>query len=521
MPGNTGPLTSEQSSDDKADEYVLRMMEITKQFPGVLALDHVDFSLKKGEVHVVIGANGAGKSTLMKILSGAYKKDSGEIWLDGQNVDFNDARHARNLGVAIIYQTFSQVLHLNVMENIFLGREKTKCGFIDFKQMHRDAELALAKIGLSVDVKTPLADLGTAQRQMVEIAKALSFDAKVVVMDEPTSALTGNETETLFSLIKDLKAKGIGIIYISHRIEELKRIGDRVTVMRDGKTVATRSVSEVEIPELIHMMVGNDVNSAPKIGDRATKTGTEYLRVVNLSRDNAFKEISFELHMGEVLGLFGLMGAGCTEIARSLFGVDPIDAGEVFIHGEKAEIHSPADAMKYGLGFLTEDRQDSGLALSMSVGHNISLPSVSGFRRFFDFLDIAKENAAIDGWIAKLGIKTTTARQQIQFLSGGNQQKVVFAKWLMVKSTVLLLDEPTQGIDVVAKSEVHRLIHKFAHETGGAVLLITSELPELLNLCDRVLVVRKGRVEAELIARETNQELVMSHALGTNVRRKG
>ncbi len=518
MPVHAPTLSAEAAS--VSGEDLLRMSGITKRFPGVLALDNASFALKSGEVHVIMGANGAGKSTLMKILSGAYRKDAGEILLCGQSVDFGDTRQARDCGVAIIYQNFSQVLHLNVAENIFLGREKTSYGFIDFKQLRRDAEVALAKIGLSVDVETPLAKLGIAERQMVEIAKALSFDARVVVMDEPTSALTGKETETLFSLIRDLKAKGIGIVYISHRIEELKRIADRVTVMRDGRTVGTRSIDEVEIAELIRMMIGKESSAASLKGDAAPAPGAECLRAASLSRAGAFKDVSFALNEGEVLGLFGLMGAGCTEIARSLFGVDPIDAGEIFVRGRKAAIASPDEAMKYGLGFLSEDRQDSGVALSMSVGHNISLPSIGDFRRFFDFLDIARENKAVERWIGDLGIMTPSARQQVQFLSGGNQQKVVFAKWLMAKSTILLLDEPTQGIDVVAKSEMHRLIQTFARESGKAVLLITSELPELLFLCDRILVVREGRIAARLNARQTNQEIIMSHALGTCAERE-
>jgi len=518
---NTVPITGNTVPGEDSHVDILRMRGITKSFPGVLALDNVDFSLRKGEVHVLMGANGAGKSTLVKILSGAYKKDTGDIWLAGRDVSFNDTRHARESGVAIIYQTFSQVLHLSVMENLFLGREKTNHGLIDFKQMRSDAESAMARIGLSIDVTTLLSNLGMAQRQMVEIAKALSFDAKVVIMDEPTSALTRNETEMLFSLIRNLKAKGIGIIYISHRIEELRQIGDRVTVMRDGKIVDTRSIDESETSDLIMMMVGKEMGSFSEVKYASSFVGKECLRVAGLSREKVFADISFQLHEGEVLGMFGLMGAGCTEVARAIFGVDGIDAGEIFVRGQKAAINAPSDAMKYGLGFLPEDRQDSGLALSMSVGHNISLPSVGNLRKVIGLLDINEENKQIEDWVSELGIKTTSAKQQVQFLSGGNQQKVVFAKWLMVNSSILLLDEPTQGIDVVAKGEVHRLIHRFAEEKNGAVLMITSELPELLNNCDRILVVYQGQIRADLSAKEANQEILMSYALGISEQDKG
>jgi ribose transport system ATP-binding protein len=506
------------SPDEINDDQALSMRGITKRFSGVVALDNVDFTLRKGEVHVIIGANGAGKSTLMKILSGAYTMDSGEIRLNGQSVNINDARHAQSLGISIIYQNFSQVLHLSVAENIYLGREKTRYGLIDFKRMRRDAEAALARIGLKVDVRTMLGRLGVAQRQMVEIAKALSFDAKVVLMDEPTSALTEKETETLFALIRSLKKRGISTIYISHRIEELKRIGDRVTVMRDGKNVATCQIAEIATSELIRLMIGRQIKTSPDSGLAQATRGTESLRVENLKKENTLHDVSFSLHSGEVLGLFGLMGAGCTEIARSIFGVDRFDGGSIFVNGREARIQSPADAMKYGLGFLTEDRQQSGLAVTMSVGHNITLPSMGDFKLVLDFLNLTKENAAIARSIAELEIKTPSARQQVQFLSGGNQQKVVFAKWLMARSTILLLDEPTQGIDVSAKGEVQRLIVKFARELGGSVLLITSELPELLGLSDRILVVRQGAIVAEIPAREADQEKVMSYAVGNNIR---
>lgn len=521
MPRNAAPIAGNSMSGEDSRDDLLRMRGISKSFPGVVALNNVDFTLKKGEVHVLMGANGAGKSTLVKVLSGAYRKDAGEIWLAGKDVEYSDTRQARELGVAIIYQTFSQVLHLSIMENLFLGREKTKYGLVDFKQMRSDAEAAIMRIGLSVDVSTLISDLGIAQRQMVEIAKALCLDAKVVIMDEPTSALTRKETEMLFSLIRELKAKGIGIIYISHRIDELRQIGDRVTVMRDGKIVGTHRIDDVKTSELITMMVGKNAGNVSEAKHAALSVGSECLRVSGFSKEKVFQKISFQLHEGEILGMFGLMGAGCTEIARSIFGVDGFDAGEVFVRGEMASIQGPADAMKYGIGFLPEDRQDSGLALSMSVGHNISLSSIGNFRNTAGLLNLGEENKQIAAWISELGIKTPTPKQQVQLLSGGNQQKAVFAKWLMANSSILLLDEPTQGIDVVAKSEVHRLIHTFTREKHGTVLMISSELPELLENCDRILVIYQGQIKADLIAANANQELLMSYALGMDKQDKG
>jgi ribose transport system ATP-binding protein len=521
MPKDAAPIAGNNMSGEDSRDDLLRMRGINKSFPGVVALNNVDFTLKKGEVHVLMGANGAGKSTLVKVLSGAYRKDAGEIWLAGKDVEYFDTRQARELGIAIIYQTFSQVLHLSIMENLFLGREKTKYGLVDFKQMRSDAEAAIMRIGLSVDVSTLISDLGIAQRQMVEIAKALSLDAKVVIMDEPTSALTRKETEMLFSLIRGLKARGIGIIYISHRIDELRQIGDRVTVMRDGKIVGTHRIDDVKTSELITMMVGKNSENFSGAKHAALSAGRVCLRVSGFSKEKAFQGISFQLHEGEILGMFGLMGAGCTEMARSIFGVDRYEAGEVFVRGEIASIQGPADAMKYGIGFLPEDRQDSGLALSMSVGHNISLSSIGNFRDTAGLLNLGEENKQIAAWISELGIKTPTPKQQVQLLSGGNQQKAVFAKWLMANSSILLLDEPTQGIDVVAKSEVHRLIHTFTREKHGAVLMISSELPELLENCDRILVIYQGQIKADLTAANANQELLMSYALGMDEQDKG
>jgi ribose transport system ATP-binding protein len=493
-------------------DLVLEMRGISKRFPGVVALDHVDLDVRAGEVHVVLGENGAGKSTLMKILSGAYRKDGGEIRLGGQPVEIRDPRHAQELGIAIIYQTFNQVPHLSVAENILLGRERTRLGLIDYEDLHRRAQLELDRIGLRVDLGTRVMDLSVAQRQMIEIAKALSLSARVVIMDEPTSALTERETETLLGIIDSLRAENVGVIYISHRLEEVKRVGDRVTVLRDGKKIGTLGVEEADIPTMIRMMVGRDLTFAAI--DRESGGGPEVLRVEHLTRQGVLHDIGFSVRRGEIVAFFGLVGAGRTELARAIFGVDRIDRGEVAIDGEVVEIGSPAAAVRRGLGFLAEDRLTLGLALSLTVAHNMTLPSLSRFGRL-GMLRLRAERRAVDEFIQALHIQTPGQDQLIRHLSGGNQQKVVLARWLMARSRILLLDEPTQGIDVGAKEEVHRLMLEFTREQQGAVVLISSDLPEVLRMSDRILVMREGRVVAEVPHDRATQELIMEYAAGT------
>lgn len=499
---------------------LLEMRKICKRFPGVVALKDVDFSLQKGEVHVLMGTNGAGKSTLMKILSGVYPKDEGEIYIDRRPVEIENSRKSQELGVAIIHQHFSQAHHLSVAENIFLGRESTRFGIINYKQMYRAAQEALRFVGLNVDVREKVGNLSVSQRQMVEIAKALSFNSKILIMDEPTSALTKHETRTLFEIIQSLKEKGIGIIYISHRIEEIKDIGTRVTVMRDGAVVGTRPVAGTEMSELVKMMVGKDVKYNVKISadeEVPAAARKEALRVENLSAMGRLHNINFCLYEGEILGLFGLMGAGRTELARAIFGVDKFDTGNIFLDGKKAEIKSPAHAVRSGLGFLTEDRLTSGLAMDLSVAHNITLPNLKELLRLGLYLDVKKEKAKVGNLITELNIKTPGQAQPVQFLSGGNQQKVVFAKWIMAESTILILDDPTQGIDVGAKEEVHRFILDFTHRLKRSVILISSELPEIISLCDRILVIRDGRLAGDIPAKDASQEIVMGAAMGNEL----
>ena len=491
---------------------VLEVRGVSKRFPGVVALDRVDLDVRAGEVHVVLGENGAGKSTLMKILSGAYRKDDGEILIDGQPVEIRDPRHAQELGIAIIYQTFNQVPHLSVAENILLGRERTWLGLIDYEDLHHRAQQELDRIGLRVDLRTRVMDLSVAQRQMIEIAKALSLRARVVIMDEPTSALSERETETLLRIIESLRREHVGVIYISHRLEEVKRVGDRVTVLRDGKKIGTLPVEEADIPTMIRMMVGRDLTFAAI--DRQEGGGPEMLRVEHLGRQGVLHDISFAVRRGEIVAFFGLVGAGRTELARAIFGVDAIHAGQIAIDGEVVPIGSPGAAVKRGLGFVAEDRLGLGLALSLTVAQNMTLPSLPQFDRL-GLLRLGAERRAVEEFIQALHIQTPSQDQPIRYLSGGNQQKVVLARWLMARSRILLLDEPTQGIDVGAKEEVHRLMLEFTRGRQGAVVLISSDLPEVLRMSDRILIMREGRIVAEVPHDQASQELVMEYAAGT------
>jgi ribose transport system ATP-binding protein len=508
------------NAEKAASGTILEMRKICKQFPGVIALKDVDLNLQRGDVHVLMGTNGAGKSTLMKILSGVYPKDSGEIYIDNQLVEIENSRKSQDLGVAIIYQHFSQARHLSVAENIFLGREVTRFGIINYKKMYAAAENALSLVGLKVNVREKLGNLSVSQRQMIEIAKALSFNSKILIMDEPTSALTKNETKTLFEIIHSLKQKGIGIVYISHRLEELRDIGTCVTVMRDGAVVGTRPIAGTEMSELVKMMIGKDMGRVVKregAGTVSQSARKEALRVENLNSADKLHDINFTLREGEILGLFGLMGAGRTELARAIFGVDKYETGNIELHGKKVEIKSPAFAVRNGLGFLTEDRLTSGLAMDLSVAHNITLPSLEEFLRFKMYLDIKKEKTKVENLVSELNIKTPKQTQPVQFLSGGNQQKVVFAKWIMAESTILILDDPTQGIDVGAKEEVHKFILDFTRRLNRSVILISSELMEIINLCDRILVIRDGRLVSEIMPEDASQEIVMGAAMGSGL----
>ena len=494
-----------------ADAPVLEMRHIRKTFPGVVALDDVDFELRRGEVHILLGENGAGKSTLMKILSGAYQKSAGQIILDGAEVEIKNPKHAQTLGISTIYQEFNLIPHLSVGENIFLGREPAQLpGLIDQRAIFQAATRALAGLGLTLDPHQLVKELRVAEQQMVEVAKALSLDARILIMDEPTAALTEHEIGELFATIRRLKDKGVAIVYISHRMEELFEIGDRVTVLRDGRTVGTYEVRGMSKSELIRLMVNRELTELfPK--ERATR-GPEVLRVEGLSTKNGLKDISFSLHKGEVLGLAGLMGAGRTELARAIFGLDQITSGTIYIKGEPQRIGSPRSAINSGIGFLTEDRKAQGLVLPLSVKENLCLSSVDKFSRW-GIMDTDEEQRAAGRYVKELRIRTPSLDQKVVFLSGGNQQKVVLSKWLCCEAEVFIFDEPTRGVDVGAKAEIYQLMNRLT-ASGVAIIMISSEMLEVLGMSDRILVMRGGRITGEFSAREATQERVLQCALG-------
>lgn len=496
-------------------EYVLEMRNITKRFPGVLALNNVQLNLRPGEVHCLVGENGAGKSTLMKILSGAQPADSGEILIAGEPVTITSPHHSQQLGVSMIYQEFNLSPYLSVAENIFLGREPRlgNTPFINWKKMYDDAREILARIRVDLDVRKPVNECSVAQQQMVEIGKAISFNSKIIVMDEPSATLTDHELRALFDLIGTLRRQGIGLIYISHRLEEIFEIGDRVTVMRDGEYVATKAVCDMTRDDIIHMMVGRELKDEfPK---EIFERGPERLRVENLSRQGAFSDVSFTLHTGEIVGLTGLVGAGRTEVARAIFGADRIDGGQIFLDGKPVLVRSPQDAIRQGVGLLTEDRKGQGLVLGMSVRENTTLANLSSLVKLF-FVDRRRERSVTEQYVKELQIKTPSIEQLVQNLSGGNQQKVVLAKWLFTESKFLIFDEPTRGIDVGAKVEIYKLMNELVRR-GVSILMISSELPEVLGMCDRILVMHEGRLAGTLPRGEATQERVMQLATGAKL----
>ncbi len=494
-----------------ADAPVLEMRHIRKTFPGVVALDDVDFELRRGEVHILLGENGAGKSTLMKILSGAYHKSTGQIFLEGAEVEIKNPRHAQTLGISTIYQEFNLIPHLSVGENIFLGREPARLpGLIDQRTIFQEATRALSALGLTLSPRKLVKELRVAEQQMVEVAKALSLDARILIMDEPTAALTEHEIGELFATIRRLKDKGQSIIYISHRMEELFEIGDRVTVLRDGRSVGTYKVRNIDKSELIRLMVNRELTELfPK--EKATR-GQEVLRVEGLGTKGGLKDISFSLHKGEVLGIAGLLGAGRTELARAIFGLDKIATGTIYVKGESQKIDSPRRAINCGIGFLTEDRKSQGLVLPLSVKANLCLSSVDKFSRW-GIMDTKQEQRATGRYVKELRIRTPSIDQRVVFLSGGNQQKVVLSKWLCSQADVFIFDEPTRGIDVGAKAEIYQLMNRLT-ASGVAIIMISSELLEVLGMSDRILVMRGGRITGEFSAEDATQEKILQCALG-------
>lgn len=491
-------------------EILLNMHGIQKYFPGVHALDNAQLELRAGEVMALIGENGAGKSTLMKILTGIYTKDDGVIELYGQPTEIQSPSHAQQLGISIVHQELNLMQELTVAENIFVGRESTKGLFLDKKEQNRKTDELLQSLHLSISAKTVVKRLTVAQQQMVEIAKALSYNnTKILIMDEPSASLTTAEIEDLFTFIRRLKATGVGIIYISHRMDELKEITDRVTVMRDGQYVDTVNTAETTIDQIVQMMVGRVIFDEPKSHSNVAPDAPVVLEAQNLCSDMV-KDVSFKLHKGEILGFAGLMGAGRTETMRLISGADPKTSGKILVKGKEVSIKRPKDAVQAGIGYLSEDRKRYGLCLGLSVADNTAMSSLDSLTAG-PFVQDGKIAQVTQEYIEKLRTKTPSGKTLARSLSGGNQQKVVIAKWLLRDCDVLIFDEPTRGIDVGAKSEIYKLMNQLAAE-GKSIIMISSELPEVLRMSDRVMVMCEGRLTGELDISEATQERIMTYA---------
>lgn len=491
------------------DNIILSVRNVTKIFPNVVALNKVSFDIKRGHIHGLVGENGAGKSTLMKILSGVYKRNEGEIYFDGKLMNVKTPLESIYMGLSIIYQEFNLVNQMTVGENILLGRFKE---FGSLKAIHKKARELLDSIGSNIDTHTPVEDLSVSEKQMVEICKALSFNSKLIIMDEPSTTLTADEMEKFVNIICDLKKKGITIIYISHRLDEIFELCDRVTVLRDGNVISTKDIADVDRQTMIAEMVGREIEN--EYPPRASKVTDTILEVKGLNT-HKLNNINFTARKGEILGFVGLVGAGRTEIMRAIFGADKKLSGEIWLDGNKLKINGPIDAIKDGFAFVTEDRKQQGLVLEQSVGVNITM---ANFSKFTDglFMNKAKEMSIINRQIKALGIKTPNSEVEISKLSGGNQQKCLIARWLETEPKVLIMDEPTRGIDVGAKYEIYVLMKKFA-EAGGTILMISSELPEVMNMSNRIIVISDGKVVGEFDPEKTSQEKIMELALGEGV----
>ena len=489
---------------------LLEMRGIVKSFPGVHALRGVDLSLNAGEVLALLGENGAGKSTLMKVLGGVHRADAGSIHLEGRQVRFRSPHEARRAGIAVIHQEFSLVPSLTARENIFLGQEISRCGFVPQAEERRCATGLFERLGVPMDIDTPVRRLTTAQHQLIEIVRAIAFDARILVMDEPSAALTGYEVERLFAIIRDLQARGIGVIYISHRLEEISRIAGRVTILRDGANVAERPAAEITRAQMIELMVGRELKD--EFPARSCPIGGVALTVRALQRLPAVKDVSFKLRQGEIVALTGLIGSGRTETARLLFGADRRDAGEIRRGRKIVELRSPAEAIRSGIGMLPEDRKQHGLVLPLSARANFSLPNLEWLSRA-TFVQARREVRHFRRWCETLQLKLSNPEQSARHLSGGNQQKIVLAKWLARECDVLIFDEPTRGVDVGAKFEIYQLMNELAGR-AKAILMISSELPEVLGMADRILVMRDGRITGEIEkASQATQEQIMEMAV--------
>lgn len=491
-------------------DIILKMNGIDKSFPGVHALDHVNLEVRKGEVLALMGENGAGKSTLMKVLTGIYKKDEGSIVYEGKEVEFTNPKDAQEAGIVIVHQELNMMNHLTVAQNIFIGREAMSGKLINDKKMNEEAEKLFQKLNIKIDPTEKMGNLTVGKQQMCEIAKAISHDAKVIVFDEPSAALTEAEIEELFKIIRDLRDKQLGIVYISHRMDEIKVITDRVTVMRDGCYVGTLITKESTKDDIINMMVGRVIYEDPKTESNVPKDAPVVLKVEHLNAGKMVRDVSFELHKGEILGFSGLMGAGRTETARALFGADPMDSGDIYVNGQKVTIKSPMDAVKCGIGYLSEDRKRFGIVVQKSVAENSTMVDLDNYVSGI-FINKKKENEVALKYVKSLKTKTPSVDQLVVNLSGGNQQKVVIAKWLIRNCDILIFDEPTRGIDVGAKSEIYHLMNELAAQ-GKSIIMISSEMTEILRMSDRIVVMCEGRKTGELDIAGATQENIMHAA---------
>ena len=499
-----------ERKDRDMGEVILTMKGIDKSFPGVHALDHVDLEIRKGEVHALMGENGAGKSTLMKVLTGIYSKDSGSITYEGKEVEFTSPRDAQDAGIVIVHQELNMLNHLTVAQNIFIGREIMNGKLINDAKMNEEAAKLFRQLNIDIDPKEKMGNLTVGKQQMCEIAKAISHEAKVIIFDEPSAALTEAEIEELFKIIRDLRDKQLGIVYISHRMDEIKVITDRVTVMRDGSYVGTLITKDCTKDDIINMMVGRVIYEDPKTESNVAPDAPVVLKVEHLNAGKMVQDVSFELHKGEILGFSGLMGAGRTETARALFGADPKESGDIYVNGKKVDIKSPMDAVKCGIGYLSEDRKRYGIVVAKSVAENSTMASMENFMKGI-FINKKKENEIAKKYVNDLKTKTPGVDQLVVNLSGGNQQKVVIAKWLVRNCDILIFDEPTRGIDVGAKSEIYHLMNELVAE-GKSIIMISSEMTEILRMSDRIVVMCEGKKTGEIDISEATQENIMHAA---------
>jgi inositol transport system ATP-binding protein len=496
-------------------EFLLNMTDINKQFPGVRALDNVSLQVRPGEIHGLLGENGAGKSTLLKILSGAYRPDSGQIEFDGKPLHVESPLQAQQMGIVTIYQEFNLMPNLSIAENVYIGREPGNGQFISWGNMRQQTKIILDRLGLRLDPMTYVRSLSVADQQMVEIARALSMESKLIIMDEPTSALSENEVNQLFKIMRELKRQGLSIIFVSHRLEEVRQICDRITVLRDGRNVGAAEVKDITTDDIIRMMVGRSISDLFH-RDKAHKPGGVVLSLRGVSRHgnaqdphaSVLEDINLDIRLGEILGIAGLVGAGRTELARVIFGADPFSKGEIVIEGRPVRIKSPQDAIRHGIGLVPEDRKQQALFLSMAVRENLSIATLGKLLRWNIFVREKVEQDLVENYRKTLNVRMANSEQQIANLSGGNQQKVILARWLAMKPKLLIVDEPTRGIDVAAKAEVHALLNQMA-QNGIAVVMISSELPEILGMSDRIVTLREGRLTGEIMRHEATEEKLM------------